>query len=278
MTAQKANSIFPILPVLVIGNFSHDTLIYLDREYRCLGGSAAYISAALKSAGVQFEGVGKVGQDFQYLKDLAFKPIVSTSSPTTAMRDDFRSGQKISQVTARCEPIGVTDLGQNKAKIGILGGVVDEILPETLIRARELCDVLICDLQGLIRKVNSKNQVFNADIKLTSFADLLGKIDYLKASEEEVRFIEGINLPVSTRLLVTEADRGSRLMIQGEVIQIPPIAVEEVDSSGAGDCFTAGFALGLLQGLSPIQAAHLGNQYGARAVSQVGVPDFSLKA
>ena len=46
-------------------------------------------------------------------------------------------------------------------------------------------------------------------------------------------------------------------------VDVPPFVVEEVDPTGAGDCFDAAFVCGLLQGLSAADAARQGNAAGA---------------
>ena len=47
------------------------------------------------------------------------------------------------------------------------------------------------------------------------------------------------------------------------MIDVPPYAVEEVDPTGAGDCFDAGFLCGLLEGLSLKGCAEVGAAAGA---------------
>jgi sugar/nucleoside kinase (ribokinase family) len=48
-----------------------------------------------------------------------------------------------------------------------------------------------------------------------------------------------------------------------EVIYVPAYAVEEVDPTGAGDCFDAGFLCGLLEGLSLKGCAEVASAAGA---------------
>jgi sugar/nucleoside kinase (ribokinase family) len=57
---------------------------------------------------------------------------------------------------------------------------------------------------------------------------------------------------------------GARVYTRGAAgVDVLPFVVEEVDPTGAGDCFDAAFVCGLLRGLSPADAARQGNAAGA---------------
>ena len=57
---------------------------------------------------------------------------------------------------------------------------------------------------------------------------------------------------------------------EGEEL-IEPFPVEDiVDSTGAGDAYTAAFAHAILEGLSPVEAGRLANLAGALAATAIG--------
>jgi len=72
------------------------------------------------------------------------------------------------------------------------------------------------------------------------------------------------------------ADGCTVFSAHGEV-NVQGILAEVVDPTGAGDCFDAGFAIGMLRGLSLPDAAALANKAGAHAVTvrgpMAGAPD-----
>ena len=77
-----------------------------------------------------------------------------------------------------------------------------------------------------------------------------------------------------TRLMVaTEGADGGRWWGESEG-RWPPVAPpgEPKDDYGCGDSFAAGFTLGLSQGLAPLQAAAIGAECGARALTIDGAP------
>lgn len=70
--------------------------------------------------------------------------------------------------------------------------------------------------------------------------------------------------------LVTRAQRGSSVITADGHDGIPGFRVIEVDPSGAGDCFSAGFLVRWMRGVPPTQAARFANACGALAVTQQG--------
>jgi ribokinase len=77
-----------------------------------------------------------------------------------------------------------------------------------------------------------------------------------------------------TRLMVaTEGARGGRWWGESEGRwPAVPVPGEAKDDYGCGDSFAAGFAFGLAQGLGPAQAAAIGAERGARALTIDGAP------
>lgn len=74
---------------------------------------------------------------------------------------------------------------------------------------------------------------------------------------------------------MTEGKHGSRLYSKDHEYKIPAFPATEVDPTGAGDSFLAGFSAGLYQGLPVEQAVLMGNYFGGLAVAQVGIPKFT---
>jgi sugar/nucleoside kinase (ribokinase family) len=74
-----------------------------------------------------------------------------------------------------------------------------------------------------------------------------------------------------TELLVVKLGRrGCAVFTDARRIDIPAFAISEVDPTGAGDCFDAGFLCGLVEGLPPEDAARLAAAAGALAATALG--------
>lgn len=63
---------------------------------------------------------------------------------------------------------------------------------------------------------------------------------------------------------------GCRIYREDEVIDVPAFSVEEVDPTGAGDSFCAGFTVALLEGMGLREAGRFANAVGALAVTKQG--------
>ena len=97
--------------------------------------------------------------------------------------------------------------------------------------------------------------------KSTSISD---GIDYAKS----------LNITVA----ITLAERGSLIIKDNNVIEVPVIVVDKViDTTGAGDLFASGFLYGLCQNkelskcghMASVAAAEIISHYGARPLSKL---------
>ena len=71
-------------------------------------------------------------------------------------------------------------------------------------------------------------------------------------------------------IVVTRGAAGCTVYSGDGQVDAPGYAVDEIDPTGAGDCFDAGFLSELLAGKSPVEAARLANACGALAVTAKG--------
>jgi len=98
-------------------------------------------------------------------------------------------------------------------------------------------------------------------------------------NEDEIRRITGRKTvedalkSLSKRVSCIVAKCGSRgALVQtgDELVHVPPLRVEPVDTIGAGDSFDAGFLHAYLRGLDPAQCAAAGNVTGALSTLRTG--------
>jgi sugar/nucleoside kinase (ribokinase family) len=109
---------------------------------------------------------------------------------------------------------------------------------------------------------------------------LLPQVDLLFVSSDEAAVLTGKSNPRKSFLQFQQAGareivmklgkRGCLISDGGILREVPPFAVRAVDSTGAGDAFTAAFLQARLRGWSALEAALAANAAGAAAASRVG--------
>ena len=124
------------------------------------------------------------------------------------------------------------------------------------------------------------SDAFLVDLFRDEFLELArGPVDVLFCNEDEARsLLENSDTDQCARQLgqwvprvaVTLGAGGALLVEQGQLIRVPGVATEAIDTTGAGDMFAAGVLYGLTHNLSFQQSAQLANQLAARIVSQLG--------
>ncbi|MEF2246097.1 ribokinase [Paenibacillus sp. IITD108] len=110
-------------------------------------------------------------------------------------------------------------------------------------------------------------------------------IDYMTPNETEVKYYANrhhqyvlqlkeaanILLRKGVQTIVAKAGaEGAYLIRDADLQHIGAYPTDPVDTTGAGDCFNAGFAYALAMGRSVEEAVSLGNAVGALAIRQVG--------
>jgi ribokinase len=116
--------------------------------------------------------------------------------------------------------------------------------------------------------------------------DIFANVDYLTPNESELRILLGraADDPSSSRELAAELRRqGARAVIvtlgrAGALIladdleaMVPAIAVDVVDTTGAGDAFNSGLAIALAEGRDVLDAVRYGVVCGGLACTRLGV-------
>jgi len=114
----------------------------------------------------------------------------------------------------------------------------------------------------------------------------LPELDVLFMNEDEAAQIcAGNSLPETARqilasgpslLVIKQGSKGCRIFTQAAETICPPYDVQPRDTTGAGDCFVAGFLAAYLEGAPPERAGLMGNAAGALSVQQIGAVEGLL--
>jgi ribokinase len=118
-------------------------------------------------------------------------------------------------------------------------------------------------------------------------SEILKNVDYLTPNETEVRILLGLppDDPTPTlelaqqlraqgvkNLITTQGEKGALVLCDEGLFEVPRVSPGEiVDTTGAGDAFTAGLAVALAEGSGLLEAVRFANCCGALACTKLGV-------
>ena len=115
--------------------------------------------------------------------------------------------------------------------------------------------------------------------------ELLSAFDVVSPNEKELaavsgREVRGIKSAMAAakelagagikRIVVKMGADGALLVAEGDAVHVPPFEIDAVDSTGAGDAFTAGLAVALAEGAGDHEAVRFANAAGAAGVTVLG--------
>ncbi|MBE7098750.1 MULTISPECIES: ribokinase [Bacillus cereus group] len=108
--------------------------------------------------------------------------------------------------------------------------------------------------------------------------DILEKATYITPNEHECRIvlddftspIEDLLAKYPNKLLMTEGSKGVRFHNSTEIVHVPSIAVDVVDTTGAGDTFNGALAVALSEGETLQKAIRFANIAGGLSVTKLG--------
>jgi len=294
--------------IAVIGNINCDFVFRVPRLPRpgeTLAGSAFFTAAGGKGAnqavaaarlGAQVSFVGCVGADTTGADMLSH--LGADGVDISRVRTDPKEATGSALIM-------VQDSGENSLVVAF--GANLAIGPEHLAEHRELlqnCDALMLQQEMRIETVSEAIRIGKeAGCRVIldpapAREDLPAawrEVDVLSPNETEAESILnslGLDAPsdleAAAALLrrqgpkavaLKAAARGSFVADGAGAVAVPSFPVEAVDSTAAGDAYTAGLAVALCEGASLVEAARFGNACGALAATRMGAqPSMPTRA
>jgi ribokinase len=258
-------------------------------ELHC-GGVGANCALALRRWGVSVQLLGCVGKD-----DFGGFLLKTLAADGVNVRCVRRTGKAMTgmlyiNVTTDGQRTFFGSRGANQL-VGRLGQSESSLLERA--RAASLMGYSFLDeggeaaAQQIIAAVRRKDGWVSLDAGMEPSKKIPGKIlraaktvDLLFVSNEEATTLTGycelerafnslLNLPIP-EVVMKLGKRGCLIVDDGTVRQVPSFAVRAVDSTGAGDAFTAAFLQGKLRGWHIAEAALAANAAGAAAAGVIG--------
>jgi len=212
------------------------------------GGKGANQALAAHRAGAEVMLVGAIGRD-------AFGATAVSSLDSEGV--DVRLVRDL-ELSTGCAMIMVSATGENTiavapgANMGVRSDwVPDDLLgPDTILVAQ--LEVPVCETQALIRRARrcGSRCLLNVAPALPIDFNVLPDIDIVVANESEAATLAtdlpGIARRLSQGLVITRGAAGaSALLRDGSRFEVPALAIDAVDTTGAGDTFVGVLAASL---------------------------------
>jgi len=134
---------------------------------------------------------------------------------------------------------------------------------------------------------NVRKEIVTNDEKRKFLVGILNKSHIVLAGENELFYLTGIDDEMTSVnslinngteiVIIKRGSRGVTLYSKDNVVNVDAYKVDEIDPTGAGDCFAGAFVSCMNQGIEPFEAVKLASIAGARAVTRKGPMEGSTK-
>lgn len=268
----------PRMPrLLAVGNVTWDRL----PEGMVLGGSVSYATLAARKLGWEVAAATAAGPDFDPARDMPGVTVFKADSPaTTRFANEYDTGGTRRQVVL--SRAGMVDLGLVPAawrspEVLMLGGVLPEIPPRAALAFN--ADVVGAGAQGWLRAIDEDGQVHPREWERPG--DDLAGVHVLFFSEHDMadaatRARELLEyVPI---VAVTRGWRGVLILTRDGQQEVPTLPRREVDPTGAGDVFAAGFLIRYAETGDVAEAAAFGACAASCAVEGVATTSLGDRA
>lgn len=288
----------------VIGSINMDFIMSMEKMPECgenivgntysyaCGGKGANQATALKKLGADVRMIGKVAND----------------SNGALLIDNLKSaGVNIDDISTDGDVTGLAVImldGEGKNRIVVYEGANAQIDPETASNAIDnSLNLLLVQFEtnedavvSTVNKAIKENVLTVVDCgPAKNFAlEKMKGVTVITPNESETKALTGISPDneesiLSASKILEERSKAKYVVLKlgsrgcsvwdGKSLKIlPPYPSNVVDTTAAGDCFTAAMALELAVGSDIYQACDMGNKAGSIAVSRLGadssMPDF----
>jgi sugar/nucleoside kinase (ribokinase family) len=265
------------------------TTTFVDCVEYHAGGNGANTATALAILGVPVRLAATVGNDLQ--GDFVLNKLARAKVDTTLVRRvDQPTAATVVMVNAAGERAFLHRLGASKEAFGqplkftpsVCEGMTHYHLASLFIlpRLRAYAPEMLAGAHAAGLTTSLDTNWDAEDRWMLDLAGCMRYLDFLFMNEDEALRITGSPDPATGAAIVQSlgvqtavmklGPRGCAIYTDDREILCAGYDIEVVDTTGAGDCFVAGFLAAMTRGASLREAGEFGNAVGARSVKQVG--------
>ncbi|MGD2253670.1 MAG: PfkB family carbohydrate kinase [Anaerolineales bacterium] len=260
-----SNLPFEAVHYLVIGHVSKD----LTPDGPTLGGTAAYAALTAYALGLRVGVVTSAGPDLDLTPLAKLHVHCLPSDQSTTFENTYAGGNRQQRLLGKASALHPTSIppAWRSASIVHLAPIAREV-PSKMIET--FSGALVCltpqgwmrtwDRRGCVRRGPWENEdqlLPLAGAVVLSSEDVEGDLDAIQSMAQRCRL-----------LAVTEGARGATVYWQGGQRRFQAPEVDEIDPTGSGDIFAAGFFVRLYQTKDPWESARFANALASASVTR----------
>jgi sugar/nucleoside kinase (ribokinase family) len=277
--------------MILIGENESEKLSQLKYEKICSGGSVSNSIATIAGLGLSAALIGKVGADDHgniFTKELEKISVDFHCKNKSEAGSTARSFVLVS-------PDGHRTMCTFLGKASEIASEIDEkiiadseiLYLEGYLWDKEETIFALKNAINLAKKNQTKiaftlSDSFCVTRHHQEFLNLLPDLDILFSNEFEIKAllqIDEIDFDAISKiakennliLVVTRSENGALIFASGKYYEIPTHKIAlAVDTTGAGDCFAAGFLYGLVNNYSLEKSAEIGNLLAGKIITRLG--------
>lgn len=261
---------------------------------RVPGGKGANQAYAIGKLGGRVSMIGAVGQDENGRKLKENLDSVGVNTDSVMELPDVPTGNAVITVDQAAENCIIVLQGANARLTTADIDANKQVLSESDVVVMQLeIPVEVVEYTAQMASKLGKTVILDPAPAVPNLPEkLFTYLDVIKPNETELEILSG--MPVTNleeaaiaaksllkkgvaKVIVTMGEEGSLLVTEGEVKQFPGEKVKAVDTTAAGDCFTAAFVVAITSGKSCEEAIIYGNRASAITVTRKGaqtsIPD-----
>ncbi|MBN1661767.1 MAG: hypothetical protein JXA93_25460 [Anaerolineae bacterium] len=246
-----------------------------------LGGSVSYATVTALRMGYRVGVVTSAAPDMDLSPALPGAEIVCRdAAQTTVFENIYHNGQRTQFLHQRAAPLTCADIPTSwrSAPMAYLGSI-DQEIEESVFHCFDQ-DVLLGVMpQGFFRRWDREGRV--QFVAWQPSRALLERINLLVISELDVPDPHGLAREWGKWIdvvVVTQAEQGATVYMGADSCHYPARPAAQVDPTGAGDVFAAGFLLRYAETRDACEAAAFANAVASFSVEGPGISGIPVRA
>lgn len=258
--------------------------VFAKALFREAGGGAAITACGLARLGAEVRVAGSVGEDGEWLVERLQRGGVNAAAIQRSAREPTAVTVSISTTAERTF---LTYMGANRELPSLLEKLAEQPIVAQVQHIHLACAPPPAMLPDLLRKLAAHGASLSMDVgwhpewlgdarsreslrRLALFFPNEKEAALMTGESEPQKILDGFQKMTFPRVALKLGKDGAALLDGGTVHFCKPVAVEAVDTTGAGDCFDAGFLFAWLRGDKPEICLRAGTICGALSTRAAG--------